>query len=336
MAKSSNQKGKLLVLRRLLLEQTDEEHGLTVPDMIRRLEAEGIHAERKSIYSDLETLSESGLDIVSRKEGTRVLYYVGSRDFELPELKLLVDAVQSSRFITRRKSGQLIEKMAGLSSRWQAKQLQRQVYVANRVKTENESIYYNVDTIYTAIAENRRIAYRYREWGFREGEDGPERQYRRQGKTYCVSPWALCWANDNYYMVGYDSQAESVKHYRVDKMDGIAVSSEPRDGREYFADFDIAVYTRRIFGMFGGEDEAVTLRADNSLLDVILDRFGEEASIRRDGENTFIARVRVAVSPQFLSWVFGFGDRIRILGPAEVVRDMREQTQRVLALYKEI
>lgn len=325
-----NQKTKLLALQDMLMEQTDEEHGLTVPEMIAQLEAQGIHAERKSVYSDLNTLLAYGMDIVQRKEGNKMLYYVGSRAFEMPELKLLVDAVQASRFITRRKSSQLIEKVAGFASSWQAKQLQRQVYVANRIKAENESIYYNVDRLYAAIAANRQITFRYRVWAFQDGGSGAlEKQYRRHGKTYQISPWALCWSGDNYYMIGFDGDAALIKHYRVDKMDGITVTQTPRAGQEHFENFDMAVYTRRIFGMFGGEEETVLLEAENSLLDAVLDRFGEETAIRREGE-TFVARVHVAVSPQFLSWVFGFEGRMRIRGPEAVVQTMREQARRVL------
>ena len=206
MPKSPNQKMKPLLLQRILLERTDEDHGLTVPELIALLEEEGVAAERKSVYSDLQTLADFGLDIVKRKESGKVVYYVGARTFELPELKLLVDAVQSSRFITHKKSNQLIQKVEGFASRYQAQQLQRQVFVANRVKTMNESIYINVDKIYEAIAANRCITYRYLDWAFRDGAAGGyEKQFRRQGKTYRVSPWSLCWADERYYMIGFSS-----------------------------------------------------------------------------------------------------------------------------------
>lgn len=334
MPKNANQKLKLLFIRQILLERTDEEHGLTVADIIALLEAEGISAERKSIYSDLQTLMDFGMDIISRKDGQHTVYYVGERTFELPELKLLVDAVQSSRFLTHKKSHQLIRKVEGLASRHQAQQLQRQVYVANRVKTMNESIYINVDKLYEAIAANRRITFRYLEWAFRDAcSNAFEKQFRRGGKTYRISPWALCWAEERYYLIAFDSQTGGVRHYRVDKMFDIAMTDEARDGQEAFEHFDMAVYTKGVFGMFGGEEETVTLRFANRLLGVVLDRFGEEAAIRRDGPDTFLVRVRVAVSPQFLSWVFGFGGEARIESPADVVQRMCAQTQQVLAQY---
>ena len=336
MPKSPNQKMKPLLLQRILLERTDEDHGLTVPELIALLEEEGVAAERKSVYSDLQTLADFGLDIVKRKESGKVVYYVGARTFELPELKLLVDAVQSSRFITHKKSNQLIQKVEGFASRYQAQQLQRQVFVANRVKTMNESIYINVDKIYEAIAANRCITYRYLDWAFRDGAAGGyEKQFRRQGKTYRISPWSLCWADERYYMIGFDSEAGLIKHYRVDKMLGIALTDEPRDGQEHFEHFDMAVYTRQVFGMFGGNEQTVTLRFENRLLGVVLDRFGEDVPIRREDADTFQVRVRVAVSPQFLSWVFSFGGGTRIVSPAAVADTMREQLASVMKQYTE-
>ena len=261
---------------------------------------------------------------------------MGARTFELPELKLLVDVVQSSRFITHKKSNQLIQKVEGFASRYQAQQLQRQVFVTNRVKTMNESIYINVDKIYEAIAANRCITYRYLDWAFRDGAAGGyEKQFRRQGKTYRVSPWSLCWADERYYMIGFDSEAGLIKHYRVDKMLGIALTDEPRDGQEHFEHFDMAVYTRQVFGMFGGNEQTVTLRFENRLLGVVLDRFGEDVPIRREDADTFQVRVRVAVSPQFLSWVFSFGGGARIVSPAAVADTMREQLASVMKQYME-
>ena len=200
----------------------------------------------------------------------------------------------------------------------------------------NESVYINVDKIYEAIAANRCITYRYLDWAFRDGAAGGyEKQFRRQGKTYRVSPWSLCWADERYYMIGFDSEAGLIKHYRVDKMLGIALTDEPRDGQEHFEHFDMAVYTRQVFGMFGGNEQTVTLRFENRLLGVVLDRFGEDVPIRREDADTFQVRVRVAVSPQFLSWVFSFGGGARIVSPAAVADTMREQLASVMKQYTE-
>ena len=190
--------------------------------------------------------------------------------------------------------------------------------------------------LYEDIAANRCITYRYLDWAFRDGAAGGyEKQFRRQGKTYRISPWSLCWADERYYMIGFDSEAGLIKHYRVDKMLGIALTDEPRDGQEHFEHFDMAVYTRQVFGMFGGNEQTVTLRFENRLLGVVLDRFGEDVPIRREDADTFQVRVRVAVSPQFLSWVFSFGGGARIVSPAAVADTMREQLASVMKQYTE-
>lgn len=226
MPKRPNQKQKLLILYRILAQETDEEHGLHSAELLSRLAAYDINAERKTIYSDIDTLCACGVDITHSAQG----YALASRDFELAELKLLVDAVQSSRFITRRKSDSLIAKLEGLTSVHLAKLLRRQVYVSEPVKAANESIYYNVDCIHTAIARDRTICFRYFHWGTADGMN-ITRYYRRDGAAYEVSPWALLWDNENYYLVGYDGQAEQLKHYRVDKMDRITMTDRGRQGR---------------------------------------------------------------------------------------------------------
>ena len=317
MPKSVSQRKKLLTLR----------------DLIDLLEAEGIEAERKSIYRDLETLEEYGLDIQKRKQGARVEYAVGQRQFELPELKLLVDAIQSSRFITRRKSDQLIRKVAGLASRFQADRLRRSVYVANRVKAENESIYYLVDELHTAMEQDRQITFQYQEWAFSGEGNTVVKRLRREGAVYEVSPWQLIWSEDNYYLVGFDKRTQDVRHYRVDKMRNIDLSDQKREGYTRFERFDPALYVGRFFGMFGGQREKVTLRMENSLLGVVMDRFGEEVSLRRDGEDHFLARIEAEVSPQFLAWVFGLGDKVCIVSPQPVAQAFCRQTQEILRLY---
>ena len=329
MAKAPHQKGKLLALRSIFLEKTDEEHGLTIPQLIDLLAQQGISAERKSIYDDIETLRLHGVDIELRR-GKRSEYYVANRLFELPELKLLVDAVQASKFITHRKSTQLIKKVESLASDYEAQSLQRQVYVAGRIKTMNESIYYNVDKIHTAISAGKKISFQYFEWTVNK-----EKKPRRQGKNYCISPWALAWEDENYYMIGYDSQAECIKHYRIDKMMSIEMLSQPRDGQEYFKAFDMASYTSKLFGMFGGEEEVIRMRFANRLAGVVIDRFGRDVPMTHSGPDHFIATVRVAVSPQFLSWVFGFGGDVKILSPQSVIEQLKVQATTVLLQYQE-
>ena len=317
MAKSANQKLKPIYLMKILNEKTDENHCLSAQELITELSAYGISAERKSIYDDIECLTQLGFDIVNNKSRTNGGYYLASRDFELPELKLLVDAVQSSRFITQKKSRELISKIEKLAGPYDGKQLQRQVFVAGRVKTENESIYYNVDRIHHAIQENAPITFTYLEWNLKK-----ELHPRRDGKAYRVSPWALTWQDENYYLIAYDDEEEKIKHFRVDKMNRITeLENQQRKGIEAFREFDIAEYTNRTFGMFGGEPETVTLKLPATMVGIILDRFGRETDIRTLDDEFISVRVKAAVSGQFFGWVTGLGERVSILAPEHVKED---------------
>jgi len=330
MARSQNQKLKILYLMDYLLRESDEQHPVSVRQMIAHLDSHGIQAERKSIYDDLEALRFYGLDIVQTGEGKTSGYYAGERDFELPELKLLVDSVQSSKFITHKKSAALIRKIEGLTSVYEAQSLNRQVHVQNRVKTMNESIYYNVDDIHTGIARNRKIRFRYFEYTVAK-----ERRFRRDGAWYTVSPYGLSWDDENYYLVGYDSEAGRMKHYRVDKMASISVTEEERDGKDAYEKLDMAEYSRRVFGMFSGEVRQVKLRFENYLVGAVIDRFGKDIMVVPDGDSHFTVQVEVAVSPPFFGWVFGFGTAARIVAPADVAEKMKEHVGQVAAAYEE-
>ena len=328
MARSSYQKLKPLYIMNYLLQNTDEDHPVTVNQIISYLEAQGISAERKSIYSDIEALQYFGLDIVQAGSGRSCGYYVAHRNFELPELKLLVDSVQSSKFITHKKTALLIRKIETLASAHEAQLLNRQVFVKNRIKTMNESIYYNVDEIHNGISKNKKIRFLYFEYNVQK-----ERQYRRNGEYYVVSPFALTWDDENYYMVAYDSDAAMIKHYRVDKMEKISVLEEDRDGLAAYQALDMALYARKTFGMFTGQEEQVVLRFENHLVGAVLDRLGRDVFIIPDGPDHFTVRTDVIVSPQFFAWVFGFGSSAQIIGPQTVVDKMREHIQSVAALY---
>lgn len=329
MPKGTNQKLKLIYLIKIMLERTDEEHGLTMPEILAALEAYDVSAERKSIYNDFETLRTLGIDVVQEQQGKTYLYHVASRQFELAELKLLVDAIQSSKFITEKKSKQLIKKLEGFASCYEAKQLQRQVYVSGRIKTMNESIYYNVDEIHNAIASNKKIRFQYFQWNIKK-----ETEFRKSGQFYEISPWALSWDNENYYMIGYDSEAKMIKHYRVDKMLKSTCIEEEREGKELFDEFDIATYTRKSFGMYGGEEQSVKLEFDNNLVGVVIDRFGKDIIIAPADQSHFTVNVNVAVSDQFLGWVFALGDGAKILGPENVVEQMKELMKKAIEKYQ--
>ncbi len=329
MAKSSNQKVKLLYLMELFHEETDEDHPLSRRELEQKLADIGIHAERKSLYHDIETLKHFGMDIAYRKEHPEG-YYLAQREFELPELKLLVDAVQSSRFITQKKSDALIKKIEKLTSRHEARKLQRQVVVADRIKAMNESIYYNVDKLHAAIAENRQIIFRYFEWTVSK-----EMRMKKGGENYQVSPWALTWDNENYYLIGYDMDAGMIKHFRVDKMLHINLLDQERAGKEEFGRFDLARYTKQTFGMFGGDEQTVRMRFHNKYVGVVIDRFGRNVSLRPDGEAHFIARAEVAVSEQFYGWITGLGRDAQLLSPESVVEEYRELLKDLGKMYGE-
>ena len=328
MAKSSNQKLKLVYLMKILLEKTDETHSITMSEIIDALQAYGIGAERKSLYDDLETLRVYGMDLIGTQEDRKYYYHVGNRQFELAELKLLVDSVQSAKFITEGKSNELIKKIEGLASQYEASQLHRQVFVNGRVKTMNESIYYNVDRIHTAIAENSRIRFRYFQWNVDK-----EMELRHNGAVYEVSPWALSWDDENYYLIAYDSIQGIIKHFRVDKMLNIESSGEQREGKQMFKSFNMAAYARKTFGMYGGVEEWVRIKCDNSLAGVMIDRFGKDVSMTRLNEKQFVATVDVAVSRQFMAWVIGLGDGAEIIGPESVVDEMRKEIKRLAGQY---
>lgn len=331
MPKSANQKLKLLYLLKIFQDKTDEDHCLSAQELITELAAYDISAERKSIYADIECLMQIGYDIVNVKSRKGGGYYLASRDFELPELKLLVDAVSASRFITQKKSRELIAKIERLAGPYDRKQLQRQVFVAGRVKTENESIYYNVDRIHHAIQNNAPVTFIYLEWNIKK-----ELQPKRSGRKYRVSPWALTWQDENYYLIAYDDEEEKIKHFRVDKMSRITeISGEIRKGVEAFKEFDIAEYTNRTFGMFGGEMETVVLKFPESMVGIILDRFGRETDIRRLEDGFIRARIQAAVSGQFYGWVTGLGDRISILAPEHVKQGYTGFLKNIISNYEE-
>lgn len=328
MARTRIQKLKLLYLLRYLQQHSDEKHPVGIAQMVDMLAENGIPAERKSLYDDLETLKAFGVDIVQAR-GKTVGYYIAGREFELPELKLLVDSVQSSKFITHRKTLALIRKIEGLASVHEAAALQRQVYVQGRVKSMNESVYYNVDEISSAITADRAIRFRYYEYTMRK-----ERRYRRDGAFYEVSPYALMWDDENYYLLAYDAAAERFKHYRVDKMAQIETTDRFRDGKEAFRSLDMSSYSKRVFGMFSGEAQTVRLRFAAHLAGAVIDRFGSDVALLSEDEGHFCVSVEAVVSPQFYAWVYGFGGEAEILSPPAARAGMAEQARRVLALYE--
>ena len=329
MAKSNNHKMALLYMMRELLQKTDEDHSMNATDLIAALAAYDCEADRRTIYSNVEILQDFGIDVIKKENGQG--YYIGSRDFELPELKLLVDSVQSSKFITEKKSRELIGKLMQLTNEQKARQLNRSVFIRNRMKTGNEKVYYNVDTLHEAMNRNRQIRFKYGEW-----TAAKELVEKKGGTEYRVSPWALTWDDENYYLIAFDEAAGIIKHYRVDKMLKIGLTDEERVGRDSFEDFDLAAFSKKTFGMFGGPDANVVLRCKNGLAGVIIDRFGREISlVPEDGEH-FHVHVTVAVSPQFFGWVTGIGPGIEIASPSDVREAYGAYLADILSKYTKV
>lgn len=323
MAVNGNSKLKLLFLLKIFQELTDEEHPITMTELICELGRQGIKTERKSMYGYIEDLQLFGVDIIFENNKG---YYIASRDFELPELKLLVDSVQASKFITKKKSLELISKLEGLTSRPNAGKLRRQVFVSNRVKTVNEKIYYTVDTIYEAISENKQISFRYFEWTVDKTE-----KYRKNGEMYVENPISLSWDDENYYLITYKPKYGGFTHYRVDKMTDLSILESnrelPPDG------FDTADYSKKIFGMFGGAETAVEVKFDNSLAGVVIDRFGMETPMLKDGESCFRARLNVAISPQFIGWLMGFGTKAEVVSPESLRKQIKDYVKSLIEIY---
>lgn len=331
MGRSENQKLKLYYLRNILLDKTDSNHSITVPEMIEELEKLDIKAERKTIYTDIALLEETGIVISKKKYRQNVLYKVEKREFELAELKLLVDAIQSSKFITQKKSEELIKKLESLCSSYEAGALSRQVYVHGRIKTMNESIYLGIDSIHTAISMNKKISFHYGNWNINK-----EIELKKNGALYLVSPWALSWSNENYYLIAYDSEASMIKHYRVDKMTDLSVTEELREGRELFKNFNPADYTRKNISMFYGEEKKVTVEIDNGIVGVFIDRFGKDAvTIMPSSKERSLVRFEVNLNPQFVGWLFSLGDKARIVGPDSAVRQCKEMLTQLVSQYFE-
>ena len=304
----------LLLLQRYLYEHTDDRHPVSVSDILAFWQEHGIQAGRKSVYSAIEALQSSGMDIVCVKS-TQNRYFVGARLFELPELKLLVDAVESSRFITARKSERLIEKLGKLTSESYAHQLDRHIYMDGTVKPKNECIYYSVDKIHSAIQEKRQITFQYFEYTPQK-----EKVLKHDGYRYQFSPYVLIWSRDYYYAVGWSNKHEKLAQFRVDRMTAVELSNQ---AAVLAPDFDPVEYVQKVFGMYPDALRTVELLCDNETMRSVIDRFGEDAATETVDQGHFKVTVEVAPSPPFFAWVFTFCGRIRILSPAEVLDEMR-------------
>lgn len=333
MANQVNQKEKILRIKDILERETDEKHPLTAGQLIKKLNGFNITAERKSVYRDLDALEKYGMDILKAEDGHG--WYLASREFELPELKLLVDAVSASKFITEKKSRELVKKIEQLGSIHEEKDLHRQVVVQDRAKAENESIYYIIDTIYNCIEDDRRMQFQYFSWN-----ENKEKTLHRDGECYEVSPAFLLWADENYYLVAYSEKDQEIRHYRVDKMLNAKEMDQPRGGKEVRKKLSEASYSKSTFGMYAGETRKITLQCASYLSNVLVDRFGSDIMmhpIAVDGteEKRVVAHVNVQVSSQFFGWLTGLGKDISLVSPLEVREEYQEYLKAIMDNYSD-
>lgn len=327
MPKSENQRAKLIYLAKIFTERTDEAHPISREDIMAALGEYGVDIERKTLYSDIETLREAGMDIILDKSSPRnSAYYLASREFELPELQLLINAVACSKFITERKSRTLIKKLSRLASVHQGAKLRREAIVSEKVKAKNEHIYYNVDILQEAIAAKKKILFKYFSY-----DCNKKKVYRDDKKDYVVSPLCLTWKDEQYYCTGYHERRKTISNFRIDKMENVRITDENCTGVD---GFDASRYSERTFGMFAGEDERVTMRFSNSLAGVVLDRFGMDTLLTKDGDDHFTVCVEVTVSSVFFGWVMQFGQDAEIIKPNSVREQFCEQLRSIGKNYR--
>ena len=328
MAVQSRQKQKLLTMKELFEKRTDEHHSFTGARLIEILGDSGIKAERKTIYDDIKTLRDSGMDIVTVKDGHSNAYYLGARVFQQEELFVLADAVASSRFLTKKKSQDLIKKLQSLTSDYMGKELRRQIYVDNRAKNFNEQIYYSVNRIQEGIFDEKEIRFKYTEFN-------PDKKQilKHNGEPYTVSPYSLVWENENYYLVCYCNKHGKICRYRVDRMIGVEVTEA--NARKLSDDERAEVSNMQsLYGMFGGKTESVTMQFDNSLANVVIDKFGMNCHPHKNPDDTFYLTVDVQIAPTFWGWFFQFGNRAKILAPDNVIEQAKEYLREIADNYR--
>lgn len=315
-------KRHIFLLLRLLYTSTDEQHKMTTTEILQYLEKQGYPINRKTLGDDMKLFNEEGIDIV-KTTGAPNKYFWGSRTFELPEIKLLMDAVSSSRFVTAKKSKQLIKKLGTLISKYQAKEAVRHLNVTSRVKPDNESIYYIIDTITDAINTGKQISFQYIEYAIDK-----KKVFRNSGEIYTMSPYILYWNEDFYYVIGYSEKHEKVVCFRVDRIHKPVITSEVAIPKP--DDFDETDYSREIFEMFDGKNTLVELKCESTLMKYVIDRFGEDVKTKKNADNTFTVSTAIALSPTFYGWVFQFMGKIKIVSPERAVEEYKDMVANAL------
>lgn len=329
MPKSYNQKIKILYLMKVFVEKTDRDHPISIAELMDYLDKQGIRVERKTVYDDIASLRSFGLKIENRR-GLNSGFYLDERKFEIPEIKILIDAVQSARFLTEKQSRELLRKLESLVSVSEVRKLRNQEFSDLGVKTPNNEVYNNIECIHNAISDNRQISFQYYEWDFSKNL-----KTKRGGEQYRVSPWNLIWKNENYYLLGLDEKSKIVKHYRVDKIKHINTEKHRRNGESIFRDFDMEKFSAGTFGMFGGNETPVRMEFENRFVGVVLDRFGQDVMLIPHGGEHFSMQVRINVSPKFFGWLAGLGTGAVIVSPESVRKEYISFLKKTLLNYGE-
>lgn len=313
--KSDSKKLIPIYLQKIFLEKTDKNHFIRMPEILEELEKRGVTADRRTIYTNISLLEAVDFHIEGVQEKGNYKYHLPERDFDSNEIKILIDSVASSKFLTEKKSRELIKKLKTLGSTFDNEAFNRRVLLDKRVKSMNDRIFKNLDSLYSAISNNSQITFQYMRWN-------PERKFdlMRSGKEFAASPYAISMNEDNYYLIAFDSRTTGLRHYRIDKMQSIKLTFEAREGKEHFESFDMVAYSQKTFGMFGGTEEIVSLEAPNKLAGVFIEKFGDSVRIRPSLEkkNYFVARFTVQISPQFYGWLCGLGANVKIKSPVSV------------------
>lgn len=325
MARDNYRKVKLIKLLELLRQHTDEQHPMTTNQICAAMDEMGIPCDRRIVTQDVIALNELGYEIMATMIGHEKAYFVEDRNFSVPELKILIDAVHASSFITEKKSQELIEKIADLAGSHRAQVLKRNMVCFNSRKHSNEKILYAIDTIEEAIQTQKKIIFLY----FDLDETGA-RVYRRGGHHYVVEPVALVFNEDNYYMTCYSSRHDSTSNYRVDRMDGVKIIEEPCCEKAVALRDEVAAYTEQAFKMFSGQLEDVVLEFDRGIIGAVYDKFGEGVKMMASGENKVLATVKVRVSPTFWGWLFQFGKQMQVISPSHIVEEYRQKIAELL------
>ena len=327
MPKGTNQKLKLYYLAKIMVMHTDAMHGLTMSQIKEELETYGITADRKSLYDDMEALGLFGIDIVGEQDGKYYIYYVVKKGFELEDLKLLLDAVWSSKYVTEKKANELTRKLTGLVSEYEAADLKRQTQAVGRIKNMNESIYAALDEIHWAMSNNHQVEFEFMQWNLQKKQE-------RKGEDLCiVSPWAVIWADETCYLIAYDEEDKEIKQFNMDKIQKVESLEAKRNGKDNFKQFDLATASKTAFSVYGGNNEKVKLRFNIEKLDAVLDKFGKESECKSAGKGFVEATVDVAVNDGFYGWMFANGKEVKIVSPKKVKDEFREKLRETLEQF---